>query len=370
MKFIQVLLLSTALLGVVWIVWQLLQLKPLRGLIKRERSMPEAWPLARRPVLNAHERHVFALMKQAFPQHQVLVKLPLTRFTQLRESKNAAFWYELLTPLTVTFTLCDVHTQAFAVIDILNEGRAGSSATRLKRRALNAAQVRYVRIDIAEVPSVRMLRDLVLSEKEQRDSLWRSSSDAASSGLHSMPSSVAMPSTASKAVKPSVAAAIGIKQTAFEAVNQSLLAAANASEQPVSIQPGDSRLQRQREELQRQIQSRRESRDAQMQAQRLREISKETVPGVDVQIDSKQDLRDFTNKIHEAGAAKKLAAKDATESKRFNLDSIISRDSFLAPDSRYSHSYTVKDGTVSSYTKAGNVDADHIWLDSSPNPKQ
>jgi Protein of unknown function (DUF2726) len=350
MKFLQVLLVSTSLLGLVWIAWQLRGLHPLRALFKsknkrNERNMPDVWPLARRPVLNARERHVYALMKQAFPQQQVLVKLPLTRFTQLRETKNAAFWYELLTPLTVTFTLCDGNTQVFAVVDLLNEDRAGSSATKLKRRALAAAQVRYVRLNMTEVPSVRMLRDLLLSDKEQRDSAWRVSSEAPSSGA----SSAGAQSGTVKA-RPS------------EALIQPLPAATKSAEQP-----RDSELLRQRQELQRKVQTSRESRELEKQAERLRLLQRESVPGVDVLFgDAVQDMRNF-----QAQAETTLANKKPGNNVRhFNPESILSRDSFLTPDSRGHKDYLIKDGTVSSYTRGDNTDADHIWLDSSPNPRQ
>jgi dGTP triphosphohydrolase len=368
MKFLQVLLLSTSLLGLVWIAWQLRGLKPLRALFKRDRSMPEVWPLARRPVLNARERHVYALMKQAFPQQQVLVKLPLTRFTQLRETKNAAFWYELLTPLTVSFTLCDGNTQVFAVVDLLNEDRAGSSATKLKRRALAAAQVRYVRLNMTEVPSVRMLRDLVLSEKEQRDSVWRTSSEVPGNATNATPNPVSSAFTASVSSVPSAAPVSKpsvvdkAKQSATDAVAMSLIAAAS---KPEPMQR-DSELQRQRQELQRQVQARRESRELEKQAERLRTLKREAAPGVDVLFgDAVQDMRNF-----HAHTAKQPANKPEASARRFNPDSIMSRDSFLTPDSRGHKDYVIRDGTVSSYTRGDSVPADHLWLDSSTNSKQ
>ncbi len=358
MKFLQVLLVSTSLLGLVWIAWQLRGLHPLRALFKskRERNMPDVWPLARRPVLNARERHVYALMKQAFPQQQVLVKLPLTRFTQLRDSKNAAFWYELLTPLTVTFTLCDGNTQVFAVVDLLNEDRAGSSATKLKRRALAAAQVRYVRLNMTEVPSVRMLRDLLLSDKEQRDSAWRVSSEAPSSGASSA-------GAQSGTVKPRPS----------ETVSQPLSQPLPLSKSPE--QPRDSELLRQRQELQRKVQSNRESRELEKQAERLRILQRESVPGVDVLFgDAVQDMRNFQTHAETTVANKKSASKPGipgnNNTRQFNPESILSRDSFLTPDSRGHKDYLIKDGTISAYTRGDNTDADHIWLDSSTNSKQ
>ncbi len=326
MKFLQIFLISTTLAGLVWLAWQLLDILRQWFTRKRRHRIPEIWPLGRRPVLNARERHVFAVMRQAFPQHEILVKLPLTRFTQLRDTSNAAFWYELLTPLTVTFTLCDANTQVFAVLDMLNEGRTASSATRLKQRALEAAQVRYVRLDLQTLPTVRLIRDLILSDKEQRDSLWRMST-----GTHPATAPTASTATMSRSG-------------------------------PDSRQPAMSEaLRDQKAQLQRQVQAQRDS----------RRMLRSDPAHVDVDIGAAsasstaakatkpfKDLRQFSDSRSEANQ------------RRFNPDTIRGRDSFLTPDSRGLDNYRFREGTVMPYTTRDNTSAEHVWLDSKASSAQ
>lgn len=316
MKFLQILLLTSTLVATLWLAWQLLDLWRMRKR-KRRRRMPDAWPLSRRPVLNARERHVYALMKQAFPQYDILIKLPLTRFMQLRDLSNALFWYELLTPLSVSFTLCDGNTQVFAVLDLLNEERSSSSATRLKQRALLAAQIRYVELDATTVPTVRQLRDLMLSDKEQRDSLWRTSS--------SHPRSKS-PATG------------GQRSTQQEADFE------------------NSRLQ-----LHRQVQSQRENRRAFTDSRAHEQGPPSREPRA---YPPRQESKPYQDRRALKGN------KPEARPSRFNPDTIRDRDSFLTPDSRGHENYRFVEGAVMPYTTKDNVAAEHIWLDSKASSRE
>lgn len=327
MKFLQVFLISSTIVGAFWLIWQIYDLiRGGRGRAKPKR-IPHTWPLNKRAVLNAQERHVYALMKQAFPGHEILVKLPLTRFTQLRDTKEAVFWYELLSPLTVTFTLCDANTQVFAVIDMLNEGRAISSATRLKQRALEAAQIRYAQLDTGRMPNARQLRDLILSEKEQRDSLWKTSS-----GIHgTTPAPSSAPSPVTRA----------------------------AERGPDSKQPLFSEaLMDQKAQLQKRVQEQRDIRKQLLRSDPTRvdlvlddQDSPSTLGGSTL-VSPRHDMRDFRD------------SRTDSKLRRYNPETIRGRDSFLTPDSRSIENYRFREGAVTPYTTKESIAAEHVWLDS------
>ena len=56
----------------------------------RGETLPREWHLTLRPVFTAQERHLYRQLTQLFPQHAILAKLPLTRFTQPSEPARVA----------------------------------------------------------------------------------------------------------------------------------------------------------------------------------------------------------------------------------------------------------------------------------------
>ncbi len=143
--------LVVALLGAAW-WWR-----------KRPQRMPESWPLAARKVFSQAEQKAYLQMRSAFPELCVLVKLPLSRFLQLTDTKNMQYWFSMLSPLFVTFAVCAPDGKVLAVVDFDSSKNPGSrSALTLKRRAFQACKLMYLRYDYEAMPSVRTIRASVL----------------------------------------------------------------------------------------------------------------------------------------------------------------------------------------------------------------
>ena len=179
-------------------------------LLRRQRSkaLPREWHLTLRPVFTAQERRMFAQLVEAFPQHAVLVKLPLTRFTQPSEPARVKYWHDLIASLHVTFAICTPGGRVIAAIDI--EGPRGGSrrASAIKAGVLRACRVRYLCFMVDDLPSLDEVQRMVLQDagaaalagsgpvtgpsqldearstlattvkrrREQRDALWQDSS--------------------------------------------------------------------------------------------------------------------------------------------------------------------------------------------------
>ena len=58
-----------------------------------KRRLPAQWPLNPRPLANSGERHVWHWLRQTFPEHHVMVKLPVTRFTMPRAPGEGQEWF-------------------------------------------------------------------------------------------------------------------------------------------------------------------------------------------------------------------------------------------------------------------------------------
>ncbi|MBU6435924.1 MAG: DUF2726 domain-containing protein [Betaproteobacteria bacterium] len=134
---------------------------------RRARRLPEIWPLAGRKVFSTHEEQLYGLLRAAFPDLAVLSKLPLTRFMRLTAKKNAEFWFDLVSPLYVSFAVCLPNGRVLTVIDCERANAPASrSAQSLKRRALRSCHIRYVRIDDGVIPTIKALRQMVLGAAE------------------------------------------------------------------------------------------------------------------------------------------------------------------------------------------------------------
>jgi hypothetical protein len=130
---------------------------------KRPQRMPVSWPLATRKVFTQNEQKAYALTRSAFPELCILVKLPISRFLQLTDTKDVKYWFGLLSPLFVTFGVCSPEGKVLAVIDFDSAKQPGSrSALTLKRRAFEACKLMYLKYDYESMPSVRSLRMSVL----------------------------------------------------------------------------------------------------------------------------------------------------------------------------------------------------------------
>lgn len=127
-------------------------------------SLPREWQLMLRPVFTTYERHLYRQLVELFPQHVVLAKLPLTRFTQPSEPARAQYWHDLIAGLHVTFAVCSPAGRVLAAIDI--EGPRGSSrrATAIKTAVMRACRVRYLCFMLDELPTLDALHQMVLGD--------------------------------------------------------------------------------------------------------------------------------------------------------------------------------------------------------------
>lgn len=146
--------LAAVLLG--WIVVRWLQRR-------RKRRLPEAFPLTARPVFSTDERRVYRQLHDALPQHVVLSKLALVRFCQPDDPHQRRYWYGLLSGLTVSFAICSGSGRVLAAIDLKTRSRVSRRGQRVKEAVLAACEVRYLRCDADELPSIPELQTLVRS---------------------------------------------------------------------------------------------------------------------------------------------------------------------------------------------------------------
>jgi hypothetical protein len=132
---------------------------------RQQRRIPSVWPLKVRPMVNSRERKVWLWLNKVMFDQQVLVKLPVTRFTIPSEQTEATHWYKLLNGVYCTFTVCGLDGRVLGCVDV--PGAAGLSLGNqtLKHSLLEQCNVRYWVVDPDNLPHLTQIRTAFLGEQ-------------------------------------------------------------------------------------------------------------------------------------------------------------------------------------------------------------
>lgn len=128
----------------------------------REKPLPAQWPLAPRPLFSGQEEPVYQFLRNAFPEHLVLAKVPLARFMRLKKGEDPNVWFPLINPLHVSFIVCTQRGYVIAALDLPTETSASASASTLKQRALQVCGIKYMSLTGSALPTAHMLRTMLL----------------------------------------------------------------------------------------------------------------------------------------------------------------------------------------------------------------
>ncbi len=132
---------------------------------KQKRRIPSTWPLKVRPLVNSSERRVWLWLAKVMFDQQILVKIPVTRFTSPANSDDAENWYQLLNGVYCTFTLCGLDGKVIGCVDV--PGRKGLSMSNqtLKHGLLTHCGLQYWVVDPDNLPHLTQIRTAFLGEQ-------------------------------------------------------------------------------------------------------------------------------------------------------------------------------------------------------------
>ena len=133
--------------------------------------LPYKWPLRSREMLTAEEAQTFEWLRGIFPNHFVMCKLPVLRFTVpvKKEQKNMARrWQELLHGVYCTFTVCTKDGTVIGCVDV--HGRRGLStiSRELKERLLEDCAVAYITVRSPALPNAGVVRAAFMGETKHK----------------------------------------------------------------------------------------------------------------------------------------------------------------------------------------------------------
>ena len=133
---------------------------------EKPRRMPKQWPLNPRPLANSAERQVWHWLRETFPDHQVIPKLPLTRFTLPRDPEQGREWFEMLSTAYCSFTICANDGQVVGCVDVTGPRGLSRGNRHLKHTLLGQCGIGYWVLSSDALPRAESLRTEFLGAGE------------------------------------------------------------------------------------------------------------------------------------------------------------------------------------------------------------
>ena len=122
------------------------------------RRIPRHWPLNPRALANSEERRVWRWMLRVFFEHQVMVKVPVTRFTLPRSKEDSTHWYQMLSGVYCTFTVCNAEGRVIGCVDVPGANGLSRGNVRLKLTLLSQCGIAYCVVEPNDLPTVEEIR--------------------------------------------------------------------------------------------------------------------------------------------------------------------------------------------------------------------
>lgn len=132
---------------------------------RKRRRIPKEWPLKVRPLVNGNERQVWIWLAKIMFDQQILVKLPVTRFTAPAANEDAAHWYQLLNGVYCTFTVCNMDGRVIGCVDVQGPKGISMSNQTLKHSLLTQCGIRYWVVAPSNLPHLTQIRTAFLGDQ-------------------------------------------------------------------------------------------------------------------------------------------------------------------------------------------------------------
>ena len=131
---------------------------------RMRRKLPKHWPLTPRAIVNSEEARVWHWLSRAFYDHQIMIKLPVTRFTVPRDRENGMVWYRLLNGVYCTFTICTADGRVVGCVDVPGKTALPRNTRLLKHSLLTQCELPYWVVRSGSLPTVTEIRSEFLGE--------------------------------------------------------------------------------------------------------------------------------------------------------------------------------------------------------------
>lgn len=120
-----------------------------RGVAGADRTVmtdtPEQWPLKARGLVTTGEVEVWNWLRTTFPDHHVLIKVPVLRFTtpMERDRKQREKWLTRLSAVYTTFAVCSADGTVLGCVDVPGKRGLDQRRRELKEALLADCHIAY-----------------------------------------------------------------------------------------------------------------------------------------------------------------------------------------------------------------------------------
>jgi hypothetical protein len=133
-------------------------------------EIPKVWPFDLRRVAGTEERKIWDWLRETFPDHQVLIKLPVTRFVIPQRPGSGREWFRMLSTVYCTFTVCTNDGRVVGCLDVMANPNSLSPINRqVKETLFDQCGISYWAVLRDRLPNGETLRAEFLAENSPRD---------------------------------------------------------------------------------------------------------------------------------------------------------------------------------------------------------
>jgi hypothetical protein len=147
---------SAGILGSLW--WA-------RRVAKQRRRIPKHWPLDPRRMVSSAESRVWRWLNRVFFDQHIMIKVPVTRFTMTRSKESTAHWYQLLSGVYCTFTVCGSDGRVVGCVDVVGPKGVSRSNRLLKLTLLSQCGIAYCVVKPNDLPALVDMRTEFLGDE-------------------------------------------------------------------------------------------------------------------------------------------------------------------------------------------------------------
>ncbi|WP_172222510.1 hypothetical protein [Caenimonas soli] len=108
---------------------------------------------------------VWHWLNRVFFDHHIMIKTPVTRFTLPSSKENGAHWYQLLSGVYCTFTVCASDGHVVGCVDVIGPSGISRSNRQLKLTLLSQCGIAYLVVKPNRLPALSEVRTEFLGDK-------------------------------------------------------------------------------------------------------------------------------------------------------------------------------------------------------------
>lgn len=133
---------------------------------REQRRVPRKSRIVTRALVNSRERRVWRWLDKTFIEHHVMIKMPVTRFTQPQAERDREQWFALLSDIYCTFTVVDSDGKVIGCVDVAGPGGLPQGNLQIKRKLFARCRVPHWVVTAEQLPREQDIYSAFIAPKQ------------------------------------------------------------------------------------------------------------------------------------------------------------------------------------------------------------